>query len=166
MNSYVSALTAQDQVTNGLQHAMLPGLASLGSPTSTFHGYRRLPNTEDVSLDQWLVPFEVAGYRAHQCTWPDCLAERFTRKHKARNHIKTHLGITKVFECITWYVGEPAVTPRGSDKTFACQGNAKTTRIHKSRHIRATPGELPCICSSAQLKDPLKPQVVCAKGLS
>ena len=113
INIYFSTLTAQAQVsTNGLQHAMLPGIpssASLGSAASTFHGYRRLPNTDDVSLDQWFVPCEVAGRRACKCTWPACLAEPFMRKHKARNHVKTHLGITKVFECITWYVGEPAV---------------------------------------------------------
>ena len=106
-------LIAQAQVSDkGPQHAILPGIpssASLGSPASTFHGYRRIPNTDDASLDQWLVPCEVAGHRAHKCAWQACLAEPFRRKHKARNHVKTHLGITKVFECITWYVGEPAV---------------------------------------------------------
>ena len=91
----------------------IPSSASLGSPASdasTFHGYRRLlANTDNVSLDQWLVPCEVAGHRAHKCTWPACLAEPFRKRHKARNHVKAHLGITKSFECITWYVGEPAV---------------------------------------------------------
>ena len=106
MNNYISTLTAQVQVANGLQHAMLPGSASLGSPASTFHGYRRLPNTDDVSLEQWLVLCQVAGLRAYQCTWPACLSEPFKRKHEARNHLRKHLGITKVFECITWYAGE------------------------------------------------------------
>ena len=110
---HFSILTAQAQVaTNGLQHAIFPGLPSsapLGSPASIFHDYRRLPNTDDVSFDQWLILCEVAGHRAYKCTWPDCLAEPFMKRHKALNHVKKHLGITKVFECITWYVGEPVV---------------------------------------------------------
>lgn len=74
-------------------------------PTPVLHTCERLPNTDNETLDMWLAACELPEPRLYKCTWPDCLAEPFEGKHKARIHVRKHLGINKLYECVVWWVG-------------------------------------------------------------
>jgi hypothetical protein len=66
------------------------------------HACRRLPNTDNETLDSWLTACDGSEPRSYKCTWADCLAEPFEGRHKARIHIRKHLGINKLYECVVW----------------------------------------------------------------
>ncbi|KAF8518614.1 hypothetical protein JB92DRAFT_2085004 [Gautieria morchelliformis] len=83
------------------------------SSNQILHACRRLPNTDNETLDSWLIACDDSEPKSYKCAWADCLAEPFEGRHKARIHIRKHLGINKLYECVVCH------------KQFVSHGTAK-----------------------------------------
>ena len=79
----------------GRKHTETPGVV---------HEYRRIPDTEDDKLDQCVQTCKSSDpdRMVFRCIWPGCTVVPFTVKCQAYVHVRKHLGIRKLYECVVW----------------------------------------------------------------
>ncbi|KAF8586235.1 hypothetical protein K439DRAFT_969430 [Ramaria rubella] len=105
---------SQDSLDPSPEMALPLGIARDPPPASKRHICRRLPNTDNETLDSWLKYCDTLEPRLFICTWVGCpVTQPFEGRSKARIHIRRHLKIEKLYECIV------------CGKRFVSQGTAK-----------------------------------------
>ena len=98
-NSSVVDLFQKPEFDNTAESdVMMPTLAE------ATHAYRRISGTENEILEEWLKISEAPDVdrKVIQCIWPGCTTKPFTGKCEALRHVLEHLGIRKLYECVSW----------------------------------------------------------------